>query len=44
MPMDKTLALLVQDTDVHGPGMQINATVKVMLFGVKSHEVSSSPS
>ena len=39
MPMDKNLALLVQDTDVHGPGMQINATGKVMLFGVTSYEI-----
>ena len=36
------LAVLVQDTDVHGAGMQVDAAVKLVLFGVESHEVSSS--
>jgi hypothetical protein len=41
--MQHNLAVAVQDTDVHGAGMEINATVKLMLLGVESHEVSSSP-
>jgi hypothetical protein len=36
------LPVLLQETDVHGPGMQVDATVKLMWFGVESHEVSSS--
>jgi hypothetical protein len=42
--MQHNLAVTVQDTDVQGAGMEINATVKLMLLGVESHEVSSSPS
>jgi hypothetical protein len=42
MPVYKDLAILVQDTEGHGAGMQVNATVKFVLFGVESHEVSSS--
>ena len=41
-PMEHDLARLVQDPDVHGPGMQINATIQCVLFGVESPEVSSS--
>jgi hypothetical protein len=41
--MDQALPVVVHDTDVHRPGMQIDATVRLMLFGVESHEVSSSP-
>jgi hypothetical protein len=37
IPMDQYLSILVQDADVHGTGMQIDATVKLVLFGVKSH-------
>jgi hypothetical protein len=33
---------LVQDAKVHGAGVQVDATVKLVLLGVKSHEVSSS--
>jgi hypothetical protein len=33
---------LVQDAEVHGAGVQVDATVKLVLLGVKSHEVSSS--
>ena len=40
--VQQDLAVLVQDTDVHGAGMQVDATVKLVLFGVESHEVSSS--
>jgi len=42
MPMDKHLSLLVQDTDVHGAGMQGDTAVKWVLFGVASQQVSSS--
>jgi hypothetical protein len=42
MPPD--LAILVEDADVHGPGVQVDATVKLMWLGVESPEVSSSPS
>ena len=33
---------LVEDTDVHGTGVQIDPTVKRVLFGVKSHGCGSS--
>src|SRR4029450_6919694 len=36
------LAVLTQDTKVHGAGMQVDAAVKWVLGGVESHEVSSS--
>jgi hypothetical protein len=42
IPMQKDLAILIQDADVHGPGMQVNATVEFGLFGVESPEGSSS--
>jgi hypothetical protein len=42
VPVDKNLAILVQEAEVHGAGMQIDAAVKLMLFGVEAHEVSSS--
>jgi hypothetical protein len=35
------LPALVQDADVHGPSVQVNATVKLVLRGVESPEVSS---
>jgi len=34
--------MLVKQTDVHGPGMEINATIKWVLLRVESHEVSAS--
>src|SRR4029450_13764876 len=37
-------SVMVHDTDVPAPSMQVNAAVKWVLFGVASHEVSSSPS
>ena len=38
----QNLPNLVQDAEVHGAGVQVDATVKlVRLRGVKSHEVSS---
>jgi hypothetical protein len=39
--MQQDLAVLVEDADIHGPGVQVDATVKLMLLGVESHEVSS---
>jgi hypothetical protein len=35
------LAVLVEDADVHRPGVQVDAAVKWVLSGVQSHEVSS---
>ena len=32
------LALLVEDAEVHSPGMQIDTAVKFVLLGVKSHK------
>jgi hypothetical protein len=43
VPMQHDLTVLVEDADVHGPGVQVDATVKLMWLGVESHEVSSSP-
>jgi hypothetical protein len=40
--MEPDLTVLVEDTDVHGPGMQGDATVKWVLLGVEAPEVSSS--
>jgi hypothetical protein len=42
IPVQPNLAVLTQDTDIHGAGMQVDATIKWMLLGVKSPEVSSS--
>ena len=35
------LTVVVEDTDVHGAGMQVDAAVCLVLFGVESHEVAS---
>jgi hypothetical protein len=35
-------AAVVQNTDIHGMGMHIDAAVKLELFDIESHEVSSS--
>jgi hypothetical protein len=40
--MQQDLSILIQDADVHGPGMPVNATVEFVLFGVEAPEVSSS--
>ena len=40
--MPQALAGLVKHTDVHGTGMPVDATVKLVLFRVESPEVSSS--
>jgi hypothetical protein len=42
VPVHQNLTILVQDTKVHGAGMQIDAAVKGVLLGVESQEVSSS--
>jgi hypothetical protein len=42
--VDQNFPVMGDDTDVHRPGMHIDATGKWMLLGVESHEVSSSPS
>jgi hypothetical protein len=42
MPVEQDLPLLVQDTEIHGARVQVDATVKLVWFGVESHEVSSS--
>ena len=42
--VDQNLAGMVQDTDVHGAGMQGDAAVKWVLLGVEAQEVSSSSS
>jgi hypothetical protein len=40
--VEQHLSLLVQDTQVHAPGVQVDPTIKLVLLGVESHEVSSS--
>jgi hypothetical protein len=35
------LAFLIQDTDIHGSGVQIDAAIILMLPGIESHKVSS---
>ena len=42
IPVQHYLAVLTQDTHIHGAGMQVDTTVKLVLFRVESHEVSSS--
>jgi hypothetical protein len=42
IPGHQNRAILVQNTDVQGAGMQVEAAVKLRLFGVASHAVSSS--
>jgi hypothetical protein len=42
IPMQKDLSGLIYDAEGHGPGMQVDATVKLVRLGVESHEVSSS--
>jgi hypothetical protein len=43
VPVPQDLTVLVEDADVHGPGVPVDATVKLMWLGVEPHEVSSSP-
>jgi hypothetical protein len=40
--MELNLAVLVKDTGIHRSSMQVDATIKLVLLGVKPHEVSSS--
>jgi hypothetical protein len=40
--VQKNFAILAQDADVHGAGMQVGTTVNGVLLGVESPEVSSS--
>jgi hypothetical protein len=42
MPVQQDLSVLMQDAEVHGAGMQVDAAVKLVLFRVESPEVSSS--
>jgi hypothetical protein len=42
MPVQEGLALLVKEAPVHGPSVQVDATVKLVWRGVASHGVSSS--
>jgi hypothetical protein len=37
--MHQDLAVVVENTDVHGAGMQVNAAVKLMLLGVEAQEI-----
>jgi hypothetical protein len=39
--MHQNLPALVEDTAIHGAGMQVDAAVQWLLVGVTSHEVSS---
>jgi hypothetical protein len=36
------LPIPVEETEVHGAGMQVDATITLVLFGVASPEISSS--
>jgi hypothetical protein len=40
--MQKYLSILIQDAEIPGPGMQVDATVEFVLFGGEAPEVSSS--
>jgi hypothetical protein len=42
MAVPHDLAILTQETDVHGAGMQVEAAVQWRLWGVAAQEVSSS--
>jgi hypothetical protein len=42
LPMQKDLSGLIPDAEIHGPGMQVDATVEFVLFGIESPEISSS--
>ena len=39
--MDQDLSVLIEDTDVHRSGMEIDAAVESVLVSVESHEASS---
>jgi hypothetical protein len=40
--MHYNVTILVQEAKVQAPGVQVDATIKLVLLGVESHEVSSS--
>jgi hypothetical protein len=40
--MHHNVTILVQDANVHAPGVQVDATIKLVRLGVESHKVSSS--
>jgi hypothetical protein len=42
MALSQALSILVEEAEVHGPGMQVDATVELVRLGVEAHEVSSS--
>jgi hypothetical protein len=42
IPVKHDLPILIQDAEVHGASVQVDATIKFVLLGVESHEVSSS--
>jgi hypothetical protein len=39
MTMDQALTALVEDADIHGPGRQVEATIRRVRLGVKSPEI-----
>jgi hypothetical protein len=40
--VQQDLSVLIQDAEVHAAGVQVDPTVKLVLLGVESHQVSSS--
>jgi hypothetical protein len=42
IPVLTDLSILVQNAEIHASGVEIDATIKLVLLGVESHEVSSS--
>jgi hypothetical protein len=44
LPVPNELAVLVQDTEGHGPGVQVDATLKLVWLDVEAPEVASSSS
>lgn len=41
VPVQNDIPILVENPEIHGTSMQIDAAVKSVLFGVESHEASS---
>jgi len=42
VPVDQDFSRLVEDAEVHGAGVQVDPTIKLVRLGVASQEVSSS--
>jgi len=42
IPVLTDLSILVQNAEIQASGVEIDATIKLVLLGVESHEVSSS--